>query len=476
MIKRVLCLGLTMVFCAGFAACGIPESAGTRPEESVSDDFVAEISETFSFSDVAAVNPFMGYAPRSDSDTAPDDCSLYYVDVTFRELEPEEGVFDFETIEAENKLEQRRREGKHIVFRFVCDDPGKKDHLDIPDWLYEKIGGDGTHYDNDYGRGFSPNYSNQIFIDAHADAIAALGEHFGRDTFFSYIELGSLGHWGEWHVDYASGIARLPDAAVREQYIEPYLTAFPNAKILMRRPFATAKTYGFGLYNDVTGDPEGTESWLDWIENGGTFTQTGEADGLAAMADAWKTAPVGGELTGSYTMRELMIDNLEQTLSLISKSHMTFIGPKTPLSTDERYASADDTDYYDGADAVLRSVGYRIGIAKLEISAVGEDGFAEIRLTWENDGAAPLYFEMPVYLYVLSPDGTQLFQTQVDIDLTQLAPGESAETATALNLSSKTAGTTIGIGAADPMTQQPCMRLVNGFAYANGKNYIFSYK
>lgn len=27
-----------------------------------------------------------------------------------------------------------------------------------------------------------------------------MGERWGSDSLISYIELGSLGHWGEWHV------------------------------------------------------------------------------------------------------------------------------------------------------------------------------------------------------------------------------------------------------------------------------------
>ena len=65
------------------------------------------------------------------------------------------------------------------MFRFVCDKPSDEAHRDIPDWLYEKTGGDGTAYDMDYGKGYSPNYDNETFIRAHERAIKALGERYG---------------------------------------------------------------------------------------------------------------------------------------------------------------------------------------------------------------------------------------------------------------------------------------------------------
>ena len=62
-------------------------------------------------------------------------------------------------------------------------------------------------------------YTFRVAVDANkieiAKAVEALGEHLGKDGLISYIELGSLGHWGEWHVNYSAGIQRLPNEAVR---------------------------------------------------------------------------------------------------------------------------------------------------------------------------------------------------------------------------------------------------------------------
>ena len=51
--------------------------------------------KTYSFDTVDAVfrNPMMGFAPNADYFDAVGDNTLVYMDVTWRELEPEEGVF-----------------------------------------------------------------------------------------------------------------------------------------------------------------------------------------------------------------------------------------------------------------------------------------------------------------------------------------------------------------------------------------------
>ena len=46
--------------------------------------------------------------------------------------------------------------------------------MDIPEWLYEKIGHEGTWYDVEFGKGFAPDYNNEEMIRYHAKAVEAL--------------------------------------------------------------------------------------------------------------------------------------------------------------------------------------------------------------------------------------------------------------------------------------------------------------
>ena len=91
-------------------------------------------------------NPLMGYAPSAWYENVSEDISLLYMDITWAELEPEEGVYAWDSIEEENQINRWKKEGKHLILRFVCDIPGDEKHMDIPRWLYEKTGEDGTWY------------------------------------------------------------------------------------------------------------------------------------------------------------------------------------------------------------------------------------------------------------------------------------------------------------------------------------------
>lgn len=394
-------------------------------------------------------NPLMGYAPRADQDTLSEDVQLVYVDITWRELEPEKGQYAFDEIIEDNRLERWRAEGKHVVLRFVCDFPEEESDLDIPDWLYEEIGKAGTWYDIEYGKGFAPDYNNGLFIEYHAQAVKALGERFGQDTFVSYIELGSLGHWGEWHVDYDSGIQRMPKAEVRERYITPWIAAFPNAQILMRRPFAAAEKYGLGLYNDMAGHLDSTQEWLDWIEEGGNYSQAEEKNALVAMADFWKHAPSGGELTSSATMEQMLAEDGDQTVELVRRSHTTFLGPKI----------ADDA-YEDGYDALLRSMGYRLYVR--EAALIPMINSTRLEMTWSNLGVAPMYWDWPVMVYVWDAQGNVVESVEADLQLSTVLP----ETEIVCSVELLTKGLTqratdyyVGVGIVDPMTGRNAVRL-----------------
>ena len=258
----------------------------------------------------------------------------------------------------------------------------------------------------------------------------------------------------------------MPKEDVRNQYVTPWILAFPKAKLLMRRPFHAAEQYGMGLYNDMAGQKEATEEWLQWIAQGGDYGQAEEENALSPMSDFWKTAPSGGELTSSASMEELLQTDLDETVQLIRDSHTTFLGPKIA-----------DAAYPDGYEAVLGQMGYRIWISQAELKADGEQ--AALTLNWENDGVAPFYGDWPVYVYVENSDGETVEKEPVTMQLSSLLPGVQMVTDTALVTKDlrKLAGDDgiyrIWIGVEDPMTGKPAVRLAMDAAYADGRNRIF---
>ena len=140
-------------------------------------------TRTYAADDSAFPNAQIGYAPMIDTAEA-GDAALRYLELTWREAEPEEGVYAWEAISEKYDFASLREQGIHLVLRFVCDVPGQETHLDIPDWLYAQTK-DGSWYDTDYGKGYSPNYANVVFRAAHHRVLYALSSGTSHSAQFA---------------------------------------------------------------------------------------------------------------------------------------------------------------------------------------------------------------------------------------------------------------------------------------------------
>ncbi len=399
------------------------------------------------------VNPLMGWAPWATIEKSEQPHTLVYADLTWRDFEPQEGQFDFAAFEQRNQFARWRAEGKRVVFRFVLDIPDSGEHLDIPDWLFEKIEGDGDFYDHEYGKGFSPNYANPILIAYHQKAIQALGERYGQDDFIAYIELGSLGHWGEWHIKSDTNIRTLPDQSIRDQYVSHYLNAFPNTYLLMRRPFMIAQDHLIGFYNDMTADPESTETWLEWIQYGGEYSQTGEVQALAALPDQWQIAPIGGEQTSSMDPNQIYGEFLSATIDLLQRSHTTFIGPNGA------YNIKAGSELQPGIDRILATIGYRLYIPDARIpDRIMFGKTIPLQFTFANSGIAPFYYNWTITGYVFDMENILVDTFPIDVDLRTILPGNAITISAELPVDNLTNGTyQLGVAILDPHSNIPAV-------------------
>lgn len=470
MIKKRITAFLCGLLCLMSTGCGLQTAAS---EERIQ----------YRSSDAFFVNPLIGYMQNAEESEPYTETSLVYIDLTWRELEPERGQFNWDAVAEANHLSRWRAEGKHAVLRFVCDLPGKEAHRDIPDWLYAETG-DGMDYDIDYGRGYCPNYANAVFREEHHRALREIGRYFSENwgAFVAYVEFGSLGHWGEWHVKYAEGLPYLPNAAIRREYVEDYVEAFPNARLLSRRSFQEMPA-GTGIYNDVTGNVPETERLLRELSEGADFGSAQEEDAIRPLPDIWNRAPVGGEYTSSLSMENMLNRDFRSTLKLIEASHPSFLGPKIP---DMRGAAEDDDRKLSetalwNARKIQSMLGYRYRVAEISISdAATEDGvwttmyklltgqmgsreeYKCVRVTLRNDGLAPMYFDWPVKLYLVK-DGDRTPCSAYPLGGLQLTkiPGDSEASAEVLIPAAEleAENTQLYIGIEDPESGKPSVQL-----------------
>jgi hypothetical protein len=340
-------------------------------------------------------NPYMGYVSTSTET----DAKLTYIELTWAELEPAEGFFDFDGIKAKYKFDELRAKGTRVVLRFICDRPGETDHIDIPEWLYARTPGE--HYDNAYGKGFSPDYSDMNFMKAHNLAITALGKEYGGDDFFTYIEIGSVGHNGTFKVSDEIDISI--DNYLLENYVEDYINVFKNSILLTPGSSYFTEEYGLGEYNPNIADG------FDEFNKGSVF--------------------------GAH-----ILDKKSDYSAVLDGRGLSF------LVSDSR-----------PSDAELSKVGYVLKVTEANASLDKESDNLTINMTFENSGAAAFPEDRLPVLYFINSRGKIIVKFPLSLHLDTIAPGQQVNVEKTVNLSAFTNERTLRlcVGVQDAITEEP---------------------
>lgn len=124
---------------------------------------------------------------------------------------------------------------------------------------------------------------------------------------------------------------------------------------------------------------------------------------------------------------------------------------------------------------MIRALGYRIGISRVEVKNTSEDGSYIVCMEWENNGTAPLYFDLPVKLFLTESNGNITSLADVDIKLSELLPGEKNTSETEIKIDSDSSEIVIMLGIIDPMTGNPSVKLVSDQVCIDHMMKLFQY-
>lgn len=366
-----------------------------------------------------ATNPLMGLAPPAEGGPYAQPHSLVYANLTWKDLEPRKGVYDFQAIEEKFKFDYWKKNDKHLIFRVVLDYPGEPDHMDIPEWLYDELGQDGSWYDHEWGSGFSPNYSNPKLIQYHQKLIEALADKYNGDPFVQFIELGSIGHWGEWHTLQQDGIyIPFPKLPIAEMYVQHYIDGFTDKVLLLRRPHQIAADHNMGLYNDMFGRVDHTiEEFHSWVTNGYEFWLTDEKN--PPMPESWRSAPIGGEFAPTQNWGDYFSQSkIDSTMEQLKITHVSWLGPSSPANY------PPDGEYQTQLDRFLSKIGYHFRIAEATHHKTAKAGAKlSLEMKWVNSGVAPFYFDWPLEISLSDSEGEIVHKEKANADIREWLPG-----------------------------------------------------
>lgn len=428
-------------------------------------------------------NPYKGWLPWASHDSVKEPLAqkvkMAYFDIKWSELEPEEGTYDFASIEEKYHFKYWSENGVKLNLRFVMDDPSDDPaHMDIPRWLYDKLvkenfkGGKGGKWYNSpaIGAGFAPDYNSPVLLAAHEKTVKALAGRYDKPALISFVQIGSLGHWAEFHNWPEDISGKFPDLSVSNKYVEHYLKAFKNVKLGMRKPYPIAKDNKLGLFNDVFGMADTTDQFLNWTVNGwdeigayvdaaSGFSSPEEAQKASAMPDFWKSSYSGGEFANGNV--RLYIDDaaIMDTLRQVRESHTSWLGPCSPA--DLLKSDPDAYAYQRNIDAMTNIMGYNFVLEAVTQTGKAKAGESlSVKMKWNNKGVAPFYYKWPLELSLADSKGKITAKTLTQADITKWLPGERLTTQSiSIPKSLKEGEYTLCVAIIDPSTGKPGIKL-----------------
>lgn len=310
------------------------------------------------------------------------------------------GKYDWQVLET--ALEKAKAGGRQLIFRIYLEYPGKEDVL--PEFLSAE-GMKVTRWKDESGKKVvTPDYESGIARRTIREFIGALGKKFDGDPRVGFITAGILGLWGEWHNYPREDLEASKE--VQLEVMQAFEDAFQKTRVLLRYPagandgnYADNRKAAFGYHDDsfawATVPREGKED--DWF-----FVPKMKKAGLL---EKWKEHPIGGEIRPeiwSTVFTDKKKGQQQNFRQCVEQTHVSWLMDSGmflddfPQSEERRKRAA----------AVVSRMGYELHLSSLEIEG------DELKLTVENRGVAPFYYDWPVQLLAgkVSEPGWKLSQ------------------------------------------------------------------
>jgi hypothetical protein len=183
-------------------------------------------------------NSILNYGGRLDPSDAVDDfpgLSVIYFRIPWSYLEPEEGKFNWSYVDT--PAQRWIDKGLRIAFRFTASETGIK--FATPEWV--KAAGAQGHYHErgkivEQGRAWEPDFGDAVFLEKLENFMKAAAERYDGNPNVEFIEIGTLGVWGEGHT-YAS--TRLNySLEVMKKHIDLHLKYFTRTTLIGNDDFS----------------------------------------------------------------------------------------------------------------------------------------------------------------------------------------------------------------------------------------------
>jgi len=350
-----------------------------------------------------------------------------YMRLAWAYLEPEEGRFDWPVID--RTISKWTSRGLGISFRISCRETGTdriEQRYATPRWVME-AGAKGGYYLKGEKTGpdgpWEPIFDDPVFLEKLENFLRAFGNRYDGKPWLRYVDIGSIGDWGEGHT--WSGSRLEYGYEQRKIHIDLYRKYFPKTQLVISDDFVYSvqnpqdrkRMHRYVLENGITYRDDSI--LVNGYLRGHSDTYTVRSPEF--FADAWRLKPIvfelehygavkrygnwlagPGSLLAQHGGGRKGADFFRGALGLL---HATYIGY-------HGYAHEWLADNPELTVELLNRCGYWYFLHSLDIPGEWKSGTSQtITMEWENRGVAPAY--SPYHL-VLRLQGLETIDLELD--------------------------------------------------------------
>ena len=199
----------------------------------------------------ALVNPNMGWTMHyySDyiqnygsklepSDTLDDfpGLSCVFLRLPWSHIEKEEGVFNWSIVDT--PAQRWIDKGKQVAFRFTCCESFMR--YSTPQWV-EKAGAKGYNFKpgemREDGPYWEPDYGDPVFLEKLDHFLAAAAKRYDGNPNVAFIDIGSLGVWGEGHTFHST--KKIYSLDVLKKHVDLHVKHFKKTILAINDDFVS---------------------------------------------------------------------------------------------------------------------------------------------------------------------------------------------------------------------------------------------
>lgn len=362
-------------------------------------------------------NPFIGFVPYAAeaSSAAKFPHSMENTYIPWISIE-DETPRAYNWTSLDTMLQESAGRGKQLIFRVFADYPGAKPAYAVPTWL--RNGLSTCTYSED-GGGISPDYDNATLVGAMVDLVHALAARYDGDPRVGFIQIGLLGHWGEWH-DESCPFA---SPATQATLLLAFNASFTTTRLLLRYADVSGglnvSSLTVGLHDDSFGqDTIGAESW-----------QFLQREVTAHATQQWQVAPIGGELRPELQLCIFAEDPSSACAGTgVTPQNFTACVVESHASWQWDYSAFSGSGYNASNGDLARALkgatlmGYAFTVMNVSVTAGGA-GVYNVVWTVTNMGVAPVYYATFPSMPIVDATGTRTVKLTASLPFTALLPG-----------------------------------------------------